>query len=80
MPLYLTLISLISCVPRSLLLKVLEEVKSNLEAVGSAPSPERDAMTRAIQEEIMNRVDDLDKETVLRWWTGEIVSRASVDI
>lgn len=77
MPLYLTLISLISCVPRSLLLKVLEEVKLSLDNV---EAPQRDELRRVIQEEIMNRVDDLDKDTVLTWWAGVGVREKTKDI
>ncbi|KAF8520802.1 hypothetical protein BU17DRAFT_46263 [Hysterangium stoloniferum] len=67
MPLHLTLVSMISSVPRSLLPRVLEEVQKILD---KAEDHQKAELKKAIVDEIMHKVGDLEKQTVLQWWIG----------
>ena len=69
--LVLTLVSLIAAIPPSpslapLLPRVLQEVK---KIVMSEENPERrDAVVKAVYEEILRSVGDETREVVLKWW------------
>lgn len=64
-PLYLVLTSLISCVPLSLLSRLLSEIEKALDAVDSNA---RDELGKIVLEEITNKLGEREKETVLSWW------------
>ncbi|GJJ06969.1 hypothetical protein Clacol_001166 [Clathrus columnatus] len=74
MPLLLTLVSLMSCVPRLLLRNVLEEIRTRYQELLAEYPSQRDESNRAILEQIMSQVGDLDKEIVLTWWTKDMGS------
>lgn len=65
MPLYLSLVSLVSCVPLSLLSRVLSSVE---KVLGNVDDNDKAELGRAILEELTNNVGDLEKEAVLSWW------------
>lgn len=65
MPLRLTLVSLISCVPLSLLSRVLSEVERVMDSVDDN---DRVELGKAILEELTHKVGEREKEAVLSWW------------
>jgi len=65
MHLYLTLISIIPCVPLTLLPRVLAEIEKAIETIDGQGRAE---LAKAILEEITNRVGDCEMEFTLAWW------------
>lgn len=65
MHLYLTLISIIPCIPLTLLPQGLAEVQKIIE---TTYGEDRVRLAKAILEEITDRVGDCERELALSWW------------
>jgi len=76
MPLYLTLVSLMSSVRQRLLLKVLKEIRAVYE---NADAQVRQDLQDAIVQEITNRIGETEKETVLAWWHNTVIHNVQLE-
>jgi len=68
--LHLTLLSTVPSLPLRLLPRTLGEIRSIVMAYPVAAEGRRKELADALFAEILERVGDLEKEFVLRWWYG----------